>query len=319
MRYLKTSEAATLLNVTPATLRMWESRFAFPTPQRSAGNHRMYLHAEVIALRDTLRGCGSTASAVRTAREMLAAHDRSLMAALGAYDRRRADVAMEVALGSRPLQRCVEGLLLPTLEQIARQRTFESAAWAFAARWGSDWLRRATRLVVPRSCSLSVVLGDAARDELDPDAPHIRALELFSIRAGIHVMSLSVRGLAGLGDAIQAWRPNLIVIGGGQRSDETVAAWAQSVRAAAGPTPIAFYRRAEQLSRMPTTGTALLPNRASDAHHRLIELAQTTRAAATASAFPAVHDSNVALFQHRPDSHSRRHDVYRQAESGLGA
>jgi hypothetical protein len=172
---------------------------------------------------------------------------------------------------------------------------------------------------VPRSCSLSVVLGDAARDELDPDAPHIRALELFSIRAGIHVMSLSVRGLAGLGDAIQAWRPNLIVIGGGQRSDETVAAWAQSVRAAAGPTPIAFYRRAEQLSRMPTTGTALLPNRASDAHHRLIELAQTTRAAATASAFPAVHDSNVALFQHRPDSHSRRHDVYRQAESGLGA
>ncbi|MBV9000834.1 MAG: MerR family DNA-binding transcriptional regulator, partial [Solirubrobacterales bacterium] len=35
MRYLKTSEAAALLNVSPNTLRAWERRFGFPKPQRS--------------------------------------------------------------------------------------------------------------------------------------------------------------------------------------------------------------------------------------------------------------------------------------------
>ena len=41
MRYLKTSEAATLLNVNANTLRAWELRFGFPQPQRSPGRHRM--------------------------------------------------------------------------------------------------------------------------------------------------------------------------------------------------------------------------------------------------------------------------------------
>lgn len=42
MRYLKTSEAAALLSVTPSTLRAWERRFGFPRPQRSPGGHRFY-------------------------------------------------------------------------------------------------------------------------------------------------------------------------------------------------------------------------------------------------------------------------------------
>lgn len=304
MRYLKTSEAATLLNVTPGTLRAWESRFAFPTPHRSAGNQRMYLYAEVIALRETLRGGVSTASAVRWARETVATRDSSLSAALGGYDRGRADVAMETALGSHSLQRCVEGVLLPTLEQIARQRTVDSAAWAFAAQWGSDWLRRATRLATARSRSLSIVLGDASRDGLDPDAPHIRALELFSVRAGVGVMSLSVRGVAGLADALQARRPDLIVIAGGHVRAETVAAWAQSARVAAGTTPIALYRPGGQLARMPTTGTSVLSARAGDAHDRLIELAQTRGGHATPPVFPARHDSDVAIIHHAAGGHS---------------
>jgi MerR family transcriptional regulator, light-induced transcriptional regulator len=318
MRYLKTSEAATLLNVTPATLRSWESRFAFPSPQRSAGNQRMYLHAEVVALRHTLRGSVSTASAVRLTRETLAARDSSLIAALGGYDRRRADVAMETALGSRSLQRCVEGLLLPTLEQIARQRTLDSAAWAFAAPWGADWLRRATRLVAARSRALSIVLADASRDALDPDAPHIRALELFSVRAGADMMSLSVRGVAGLGDALEARRPDLIVIAGRHVADDAVAGWAQSARAAVGPTPIALYRRGDRLARMPTTGTTVLPTCASDAYDRLVELAQPTRATVNPPA-SAPGDSNLATIQQRADRHSRRHDHYGPAKSAHGA
>ena len=51
MRYLKTSEAAALLNVSPNTLRAWERRFGFPKPQRSPGKHRLFTHGEVAALR----------------------------------------------------------------------------------------------------------------------------------------------------------------------------------------------------------------------------------------------------------------------------
>ncbi len=291
MRYLKTSEAAALLNVATNTLRAWESRFGFPTAQRSAGNHRMYLYAEVVALRGTLQDCVSISSAVSLAREGLAARDRSLIAALGDYHRGRADLAMEAALGSRSVERCVEQVLLPALDHIARERTLESAAWAFSAQWGADWLRRAARLSVARSRSLSIVLGDASRDDLDPDAPHIRALELFCARAEAKMMSLSIRGVAGIRDALQAHQPDLVVIAGGHMADDAVATWAHAVRLAAGPTPIALYRRGDQLGRMPTTGTTILPTRAHDAHDRLIELAQPKRTTVTMSGPAAARSS----------------------------
>ena len=36
VRTLKTSEAASVLNVSPNTLRAWERRFGYPKPQRTA-------------------------------------------------------------------------------------------------------------------------------------------------------------------------------------------------------------------------------------------------------------------------------------------
>lgn len=288
MRHLKTGEAARLLNVTATTLRAWESRFGFPTPTRSAGNHRVYLYAEVVALRGTLRDCVSISSAVRLAREELMARDSSLVDALGAYDRGRADRAMEAALPARSLERCVEEVLLPALEQIARERMLDSSAWAFAAHWGADWLRRATRLAVTQTHRLSIVLGDASRDELDPDAPHIRALELFSVRAGVNMMSLSVRGVAGIGDALQVQRPDLVVIAGGHRANDA-ATWARSIRLAIGSTPIALYRRGDDLAATPSAGTTILPTRASDAHHRLIDLIQAERTPAMLPPSIAAH------------------------------
>ncbi|MGO9907216.1 MAG: MerR family DNA-binding transcriptional regulator [Solirubrobacteraceae bacterium] len=54
MRYLKTTEAAALLDVGPSTLRAWERRFGFPNPQRSASGHRAYPHGEIAALRAAL-------------------------------------------------------------------------------------------------------------------------------------------------------------------------------------------------------------------------------------------------------------------------
>ncbi len=289
MRYLKTSEAAALLNVSPNTLRAWERRFGFPKPQRSPGKHRLFTHGEVAALRDALQEGLSISSAVSRAREGLSTDSNSLIGALVSYERERADAAIEAALALRSVERSVEEVLLPTLEEIARKHTVESAAWAFAAHWGADWLRRATRLAPPPIRPVSIMLGDAARDELDTDYPHIRALELFCVRAGIRVLSLSARGVAGIGDAVAVHRPNMVVIAGGHLEDDTVARWAYAVRLAAGAMPVAVYRRGDQRVRMRTTGTSVLPSGASEAQRRLLELVEAEQGGRTVPAAPARH------------------------------
>jgi len=268
MRYLKTSEAAALLNVSPNTLRAWERRFGFPKPQRSPGKHRLFTHGEVAALRDALQEGLSISSAVSRAREGLAADSNSLVGALISYERERADMAIEAALALRSVERSVEEVLLPTLDEIARRYGTESAAWAFAAHWGADWLRRAQRLAPPPVRPVSIVIGDATRDELDPDAPYIRALELFCMRAGVKVLRLSARAVHGIGDAASVHRPNVVVLAGGEVDDDTVGRWAQDIRRSVGPLPLALYRRARTC-----VFDTVLPSPPGEAQLRLVDLA----------------------------------------------
>ena len=275
MRYLKTSEAAALLNVSPNTLRAWERRFGFPKPQRSPGKHRLFTHGEIAALRDALQEGLSISSAVSRAREGLAADANSLIGALVSYERERADSAIEAALALRSVERSVEEVLLPTLDEILKRYGTESAAWAFAAHWAADWLRRATRLSPPPVRPISIVFGDATRDELDPDAPYLRALELFCVRAGIDVLSLSARGVAGIGDAVAVHRPNLVVVAGSHLDDDAVARWAYAIRLASGAVPVAVYRRGSERVRVRTTGTRNLPAGAATAGRRILELVET--------------------------------------------
>ena len=111
------------------------------------------------------------------------------------------------------------------------------------------------------------------------DAPYIRALELFCVRAGVKVLSLSARGVAGIGDAVTVHRPNLVVLAGGHLADDTVARWAYAVRLAAGAMPVAVYRRGDQRVRMRTTGTSVLPPGPADAQRRLLELVESEHGA----------------------------------------
>ena len=275
MRYLKTSEAAALLNVSPNTLRAWERRFGFPKPQRSPGKHRLFTHGEIAALRDALQEGLSISSAVSRAREGLAADANSLVGALVSYERERADTAIEAALALRTVERSVEEVLLPTLEEILRRNGAESAAWAFATHWASDWLRRAIRLSPPPVRPISVVFGDATRDEMDPDAPYLRTLELFCVCAGMDVLSLSARGVAGIGDAVAVHRPNLVVVAGSHLDDDAVARWAYAIRLAGGAVPVAVYRRGSERVRMRSTHTRNLPDGAGAAQRRILEILET--------------------------------------------
>lgn len=273
MRYLKTSEAAALLNVSPNTLRAWERRFGFPRPQRSPGRHRLYTHGEIAALRDALLDGLSISSAVSRAREGLGADTNALVGALNAFDGARADAALEGALALRSLDRAVQEVLLTALDEVARRHGTDSVQWAFGARWGNSWLRRAQRLVTPSIQSVSVVLGDASRDDLDPDAAYIRALELLLARSGATVLGLSVRGVSNMSEALAAHRPDAVVIAGGALADDAVARWAYAVRLATGALPVAVYRRGSQRQRVRTTGAAILPSTPGEAARHLMEMA----------------------------------------------
>ncbi len=289
MRYLKTSEAATLLNVSPNTLRAWERRFGFPKPQRSPGRHRLYTYGEVAALRDALQEGLSISSAVSRAREGLAADTSSLVGALASYDSQRADTAIEAALALRSVERSVTEIVLPSLDEVARRHSLESAAWAFAAHWGADWLRRATRLAPPPVRDFSIVIGDASRDELDPDAPHVRALELFCVRAGIRVLALSARGVAGIADAVAVYRPQMVVVSGGHLDDDLIARWVYAIRLAAGSLPVAVYRRGLRTRAARTPNQLVLPNGAAEAQRELLRLLSNETVRRTSAARERAH------------------------------
>jgi DNA-binding transcriptional MerR regulator len=279
MRYLKTSEAAQLLNVSPNTLRAWERRFDFPKPQRSPGKHRLFTHGEIAALRDALQEGLSISSAVSRAREGLSSDANSLIGALSSFESERADTAIEASLALRSVERSVTEILLPTLDEIHHRHGGESAAWAFAAHWAADWLRRAIRLTPAPARPFAVLIGDATRDELDPDGPRVHALELLCARSGIDVLTLSARGVAGIGDAVVVHRPDLVIIAGAHLSDDEVARWAYATRLATGAIPTTVYRRGDGRGGSRTTGARALPLDPGTACRRVMGLLEGQPAA----------------------------------------
>lgn len=272
MRTLKTSEAAAFLNVSPNTLRSWERRFGFPRPNRSPGQHRLYTYGDITALRDALLSGLSISSAVSVAREGLRSGLNPVLGALVAFDASAADDAMESTLALRSVEHSVENALLPALDQIEERHGVDSAPMAFAARWAGDWLRRAARLAYPPAQRAAVVIGDASRDEFDPDAVRIRALELVCARSGPAPLRLPVRGLGSISQAISTHNPLGIVLAGRHSSNDEVARWAYSVRAAAGALPVGLYRRSPDTQRLQPGGARVLSDGPIAAQREIVEM-----------------------------------------------
>ena len=90
MRKLAIKDLAEQTGVAAGTIRMWEQRYGFPEPARTAGGYRIYTEEDVVTLRRVVayrdRGL-SVPAALERARSLSGATDRpSIFAALTAAD-----------------------------------------------------------------------------------------------------------------------------------------------------------------------------------------------------------------------------------------
>jgi DNA-binding transcriptional MerR regulator len=218
---IRTNAAAELLGVSPNTLRSWERRFGYPQPERTPGNHRQYELLALQTLRDALAETGNISSAIELARQRQGApaSQTGLQSALEGLDEDAADRAMEESLALRPLERTIEELLLPTLDELAADAERETEL-EFACRWATGWLHGARRLAPTASRPAGVLLLETSEGH-DIESVHAQALDLALRRAGFRVLVLSSElGDERLERAVQALEPTAIVLCGPAVSGE---------------------------------------------------------------------------------------------------
>jgi DNA-binding transcriptional MerR regulator len=212
---IRTNAAAEVLGVSPNTLRSWERRYGYPVPKRTPGNHRNYELVELQTLRDALAQTGNISSAIALARQRQAepASGDGLLAALEAFDEDSADRAMEQSLALRPLERTVEELLLPAIDELSADPDRE-AELEFASRWAMGWLHGARRLASSASRPAGILLLDSSHGS-EAEAVHAQALDLALRRAGFRVLMLSNElGDERLERALRALDPTALVLCG---------------------------------------------------------------------------------------------------------
>ncbi|HZO07651.1 MAG TPA: MerR family transcriptional regulator, partial [Solirubrobacterales bacterium] len=188
---IRTNAAAEVLGVSPNTLRSWERRYGFPEPKRTEGNHRNYDLVELQTLRDALAQTGNISSAIALTRQRqeAPASGGDLVVAFEGFDEAAADRAIEESLAVRPLERTVEELLLPAIDQLAADPA-RAAELEFGSRWATGWLHGARRLAATASRPAGILLLDSSRG-MDAEEVHAQALDLSLRRAGFRVLMLS--------------------------------------------------------------------------------------------------------------------------------
>jgi DNA-binding transcriptional MerR regulator len=240
---IRTNAAAEVLGVSPNTLRSWERRYGFPVPKRTPGNHRNYELVELQTLRDALAETGNISSAIELARQRQAApaSGSGLRAAFEAFDEEAADRAVEESLALRPLERTVEEMLLPAVDELAADPERE-AELEFAARWATGWLHGARRLASTASRPAGILLLDASRGA-EAEEVHAQALDLALRRAGFRVLMLS----DGLGEermerALRALDPTAIVLCGPGADTPSAVQLVRKIREAGFDSPLFGFR-----------------------------------------------------------------------------
>jgi DNA-binding transcriptional MerR regulator len=103
---------------------------------------------------------------------------------------------------------------------------------------------------------------------------YLGALELFCVRAGAAVFSLSVEAQSSIRDAVNALRPDAGGLAGDHIGDEATSRWAYTTRTATGAVPFTLYCRTvanHGAGRSPALPTS--PSKAKDALFAAIDQA----------------------------------------------
>ena len=245
-----------MIGVSPSTLRSWERRFGFPSPRRTEGGHRQFDLAEVEALRAAFEETQNISSAISIARERGCgpATPTRLRSALGRFDADAADRVVEESLAVRSLERTIDELLLPALEQLDDDDTSPSPEYGVAWRWATGWLAAQQRIAPPATRPDSVLLFDASQSP-DIDGLYAQALELHLRRAGLRTLTVTLDLEPGrLMRAMLAIEPRAIVLTGRRASLDALGRVVFAARRAGGDVTVYDYRGA-----LPETGASTVP------------------------------------------------------------
>jgi DNA-binding transcriptional MerR regulator len=240
---IRTNAAAEVLGVSPNTLRSWERRYGYPVPKRTPGNHRNYELVELQTLRDALAETGNISSAIELSRQRqeAPASGGSLLVAFESFDEDAADRAVEQSLAVRPLERTVEELLLPAIDELDAGAD-RDAELEFAARWAMGWLHGARRLASTASRPAGILLLDSSRGS-DAEAVHAQALDLALRRAGFRVLMLSDElGEERMERALGALDPTAIVLCGPGADTPSAVQLVRKIREAGFDAPLFGFR-----------------------------------------------------------------------------
>jgi DNA-binding transcriptional MerR regulator len=240
---IRTNAAAEVLGVSPNTLRSWERRYGYPVPKRTPGNHRNYELVELQTLRDALAETGNISSAIELSRQRqeAPASGGNLVVAFESFDEDAAERAIEESLAVRPLERTVEEMLLPAIDELAADSERE-AELEFAARWATGWLHGARRLASTASRPAGILLLDSSRGS-DVEAVHAQALDLALRRAGFRVLMLSDElGEERMERALGALDPTAIVLCGPGADTASAVQLIRKIREAGFDAPLYGFR-----------------------------------------------------------------------------
>lgn len=260
MPAIRTNAAATMLGVSPNTLRSWERRFGFPEPRRTAGGHRQFELAEVEALRGAFEETHNVSSAISIARERGAgpATPMRMRSAFMRFDDGEVDRIVEESLTVRSMERTVEEVMLPAVAALDEDGMGETAEYAFAWRWSAGWLAAQQRAAPPASRQESVLLFDASCP-VDMDALHAQALELVLRRSGMRTLTLTAsldpNRLTG---ALAALDPRIVVLTGRRASLDELGRLVFAVRRACGNRATVLDYRGALSARGGVSGSTVL-------------------------------------------------------------
>ena len=175
------------------------------------------------------------------------------------FDDDKVDRMLEESLSLRSVERTVDEVLIPAVEELApSDDSPASPEFQFAWRYATGWLAAAQRVAPPAHRTEAILIFEATHN-FDVDALHCQALELTLRRAGLRTLTLAVAmDTQRLGRAMRALKPGAVVLTGRRASLDALGRLVYAARQSGGELEVFDYRGA-----LPDTGASTVCRLAS--------------------------------------------------------